>query len=74
MPSPSGNSIADKLGNDGKLTPKEHQQHFNNDLCLYCGGTGHKSKDCKKAALSTSKARTHVAQATEKDKEAPAEG
>ena len=43
-PSPSGNSIANKLGNDGKLTPKECQWHFDNDLCLYCGGTGHKSK------------------------------
>ena len=73
-PSPSGNSIANKLGNDGKLTPEECQWCFDNDLCLYCGGTGHKSKDCKKTASSTSKARACVAQATEKDKEGPAEG
>ena len=74
MPSPSRNSVANKLGNDGKLTPEEHQQCFDNGLCLYCGGTGHKSKDCKKAALSTSKVRAHAAGATEKDKGAPAEG
>ena len=73
-PSPSGNSVANNLGNDGKLTPKECQWHFDNDLCLYCSGTGHKSKDCKKAALSASKVRACVAQAMEKDKEAPTEG
>ena len=33
-PSPSRNSIANKLGNDGKLTPEERQWHFDNDLCL----------------------------------------
>ena len=32
MPSPSGNSIADKLGNDGKLTPK----NINNVLTMTC--------------------------------------
>ena len=74
MPPLSGNSIADKLGNDGKLMPKEHQRCFDNDLCLNCGRTGHKSKDCKKAALSASKAKAHAAQAIEKDKEAPKKG
>ena len=51
--STSSTSISDKLGKDGKLSAEEHQRHFDNNLCLYCGGTGHKIADCKKAAAST---------------------
>ena len=46
-------------------------QHFNNNLCLYCGGTGHKTADCKEAATSTSKAKAHAAAVKEKEKEEP---
>ena len=56
-PSASGSSIADKLGKDGKLTSDERQRRFDNNLCLYCGGTGHKTADCKKASASKTKAR-----------------
>ena len=69
--SASSTSIFDKLGKDSKLSTEERQRHFNNNLCLYCGGTGHKTADCKKAATSTSKAKAHVAAVKEKKKEEP---
>src|ERR1700731_4408811 len=37
-----------KLGADGKLTPEEHQWHFDNNLCLFCGAVGHKANECHK--------------------------
>ena len=39
-----------KLGPDGKLSAVERQQHFNHDLCLVCGLTGHKVRDCLKSS------------------------
>ncbi|CDO78108.1 hypothetical protein BN946_scf184638.g4 [Trametes cinnabarina] len=33
----------DKLGKDSKLTQKEHQHRFANNLCLFCRGPGHVS-------------------------------
>src|ERR1700735_5093066 len=39
--SSSSNPTADKLGKDGKLTPQERQRHFDNNLCMFCGGIGH---------------------------------
>ncbi|KAL7281329.1 hypothetical protein ACG7TL_004638 [Trametes sanguinea] len=53
---------SDKLGKDGKLTPEEHQRCFPNNLCLFCGGTGHSASACPKKSSSASKAR--AAQAT----------
>ena len=70
-PSASGTSISNKLGEDGKLLAEEHQRHFDNNLCLYCGCTGHKTADCKKAATSTSKAKAHAAAVKEKEKKEP---
>ena len=67
----SGKSVADKLGKDGKLTSEERQRRFDNNLCLYCGGTGHKTSDCKKASSFASKAKARAAQVPEKDKESP---
>jgi hypothetical protein len=63
----SGSSVADKLGKDGKLTSEERQRRFDNNLCLYCGGTGHKTSDCKKASAAKTKAR--AAQVSDNDKE-----
>ena len=69
--SASSTSISNKLGKDSKLSAKECQEHFDNNLCLYCGGTGHKTADCRKVAASTSKAIAHVAAVKEKEKEEP---
>ena len=66
-PAASGSSIADKLGNDGKLKANERQRRFDNNLCLYCGGVGHKTSDYKKAAASKAKARAAQVQVPNKD-------
>ena len=63
----SANPIADKLGKDGKLSADERQRRFDYDLCLYCGIAGHKTKDCKKAAGSKTKARAGQVQDKDKD-------
>jgi hypothetical protein len=65
----SGSSVSDKLGKDGKLTSGERQRRFDNNLCLYCGGIGHKTSDCKKASSSASKAKARAAQVSVKETE-----
>src|ERR1700719_2318464 len=50
-----------KLGADGKLTPEECQQHFDNNLCLFCGAAGHKANECHKWTL---RANANAAQVT----------
>ena len=60
-------SISDKLGKDGKLTPQERQRHFDNNLCMFCGGVGHTAKDCNKASSSAAKAKAHAAQVKDKE-------
>ena len=57
--SSSGNtsSLSDKLGKDGKLTPQERQRRFDNNLCLFCGGTGHTATNCPKSSSSAAKAK-----------------
>src|SRR5437016_2810729 len=55
--SSSSNPLADKLGKDGKLTQQERQRRFDNNLCLFCGGTGHTARDCLKSLSSASKAK-----------------
>ena len=45
-----------KLGKDGKLTPQEHQCHLDNNLCLFCGTSGHVTKDCSKPSSAAAKA------------------
>src|SRR5882724_8934671 len=46
-----------KLGKDGELTPQEHQCCLDNKLCLFCGTTGHVTKDCPKSSSASAKAR-----------------
>ena len=53
------NPLADKLGKDSKLTLQERQRCFDNKLCMFCGGTGHTTKDCPKSSSSASKAWAH---------------
>lgn len=67
--SSSGNSasLSDKLGKDGKLTAQERQRRFDNNLCLFCGGTGHTAKNCPKSTSSAAKAKARAAQVKEKE-------
>ena len=45
---PTGSAPINKahLGNNGKLTPQERQRRYNANLCLFCGGPGHRVNDC----------------------------
>ena len=43
---------ADKLGNDGKLKKEERERRLREKLCLYCGGAGHMSKECRHRSAS----------------------
>src|SRR6266481_4527653 len=52
----TGPDLTGKLGKDGKLTPAEQQRRMENNLCLFCGKTGHLVKDCSKVP-SAAKAR-----------------
>ena len=45
-----------KLRKDGKLTPQECQRHLDNKLFLFCGTTGHVTKDCPKSSSASAKA------------------
>lgn len=50
-------SYSDKLGKDGKLTQEERQRRFANNLCLFCGASGHKLNDCPKKNSTAAKGR-----------------
>ncbi|KAF5362219.1 hypothetical protein D9756_002520 [Leucocoprinus leucothites] len=40
--------LSSKLGQNGKLTPEEQKRRLDEDLCLFCGGKGHKVENCHK--------------------------
>lgn len=42
---------------DGKLTLDEHQRHYNNNLCFFCGNSRHSAAACPKRLPSGAKAR-----------------
>jgi len=50
--------LTDKLGKDGKLTADERKRRLDNNLCMFCGGTGHFADNCPK---KTKKAKAHAA-------------
>ena len=50
--------LAGKLDSKGKLTPQERQNCIYKNLCMYCGGTGHKASDCPHAKVAKAKAAT----------------
>jgi len=50
--------LTNKLGKDGKLTADERKWHLENNLCMFCGGTGHFADNCPK---KTKKAKAHAA-------------
>ncbi|KIO10101.1 hypothetical protein M404DRAFT_21763 [Pisolithus tinctorius Marx 270] len=65
-PKPDSN----KLGKDSKLTLEECKHHRDNNLCMFCGGTGHFADKCPKKAR---KAKAHTA-ATSEAAPAPTSG
>jgi len=56
--------LLDKLGKDSKLTSEEHKHRFDMNLCMFCGATGHKAKDCPKSGSRAAKARAATATTT----------
>ena len=40
--------LTNKLGKNGKLTADKHKRHLDNNLCMFCGGTGHFVDNCPK--------------------------
>lgn len=54
---------ADKLGKDGKLTQKERQHRFTNNLCLFCGSAGHTADICPKKSAAAKGRAAQVAEA-----------
>jgi len=57
------NPLANKLGNNGKLTGDEWEHHIKEGLCLYCGKSGHVAQDYPKALA----AKAHAASMESKD-------
>ena len=51
--------LNDKLGKDGKLTAAERKHCLDNNLCMFCRGTGHFTDKCSKKSTNA-KARTVV--------------
>ena len=68
-PAKTPKPYSDKLGKDGKLTAEERQRRFANNLCLFCGGSGHSASACPKKTSSAAKGR--AAQATDSAPEKP---
>jgi len=50
--------LTNKLGKDGKLTADERKRCLENNLCMFCGGTGHFVDNCPK---KTKKAKARAA-------------
>jgi len=50
--------LTNKLGKDGKLTADERKRRLDNNLCMFCGGTGHFTDNCPK---KTKKAKARAA-------------
>jgi len=50
--------LTNKLGKDRKLTADERKRRLDNNLCMFCGGTGHFTDNCPK---KTKKAKARAA-------------
>ncbi|KIK71859.1 hypothetical protein PAXRUDRAFT_22729, partial [Paxillus rubicundulus Ve08.2h10] len=55
-PCPPQPDLSQKLGKDGKLTSEECKRCFDLKLCMFCGGSGHMAKDCRKSTSKAAKA------------------
>ncbi|KAJ7624958.1 hypothetical protein DFH06DRAFT_908870, partial [Mycena polygramma] len=53
---PSEKPYASVLGADGKLLPAEKARRISENLCLLCGGKGHRSSDCPKKKSAAGRA------------------
>ena len=49
-----------KLGKDGKLTPEERERRKANNLCLFCGQSGHLVNSCPKSSSNASKTKARA--------------
>jgi len=56
--------LTNKLGKDRKLTADERKQCLDNNLFMFCGGTGHFMDNCPK---KTKKAKAHAAESSKMD-------
>ena len=54
-PKKTSEDLTGKLGKDGKLTTEERNRRISNNLCLFCGGTGHHASECKRAKARAAK-------------------
>lgn len=50
------NDLTGKLTNNNKLTNEERLRRISENLCLYCGKSGHRASDCRLAAANSKKA------------------
>ena len=60
---PAKSATSDAVTKDGKLTQQERQHCMTNNLCMYCGGIGHKASECSKSNSSAAKAKGRAAKA-----------
>ena len=49
-----------KLGKDGKLTSEERERRKANNLCLFCGQSGHSVNNCPKSSSNASKTKARA--------------
>jgi len=49
--------LTGKLDGNNKLTDAEQQRRMAENLCMYCGNTGHKAADCRLAAANKNAAK-----------------
>lgn len=56
--SSAGKPYASLLGADGKLSTVERARRIAENLCLFCGGKGHRADECNKRKAATGRAAT----------------
>lgn len=57
---PKKPDLSAKLGKDGKLNSDERKRRMDNNLCMFCGGAGHRASDCNKPGSSASKTKARA--------------